>query len=221
MGYGHTMVLVLCMAPMAAAVAENVPRMNAAELQEARAACEQLGRMPNAPMSVEACRAMLDMGAQFEAAANAPAARRPGDERMNCAAIFAELQAVAGAGISDASRTRAQEVVTSGTALASRQAAELNAFIIESYALGAVAGVVGAFTPNFVGAALAAAWQAQVVGLATRQAAEQAPLRTEISATMLANVGELGASLQDNPRFGRLVALAGEKDCEPPEGALR
>jgi hypothetical protein len=160
MGYGHTMMLVLCIAPIAAALAEDMPRMNAAELQSAREACAQLGALPNPPMSVEACRAMLDMGAQFEAAANHPAARRPGDERMSCAAIFAELQAVAGAGISEASRTRAQGVVTSGPALANRQAAELNAFVIKSYALGAVAGVVGAFTPNFVGAALAAAWQA-------------------------------------------------------------
>ena len=78
--------------------------------------------MPNAPMSVAACRAMLDMGAQFDAAANDPAARRAGDERMSCAAIFAELQTVAGAGVSDVSRARSQAVVNSGTAMADRQA---------------------------------------------------------------------------------------------------
>ncbi|MEO8506489.1 MAG: hypothetical protein ABI593_02555 [Betaproteobacteria bacterium] len=215
------LLLVVLVVGMAEARAQGaMPSISAAELQEARAACEQLGRSPNAPISVEACRAMLDMGAQFDAAANDSAARRPDDDRMSCAAIFAELQTVAGAGISDVNRARSQAVVTSGTAMANRQAAELNAFIIESYALGAVAGIVGAFTPNFVGAALSAAWQAQAVGLGMKQAAEQVPLRNEMSATMLANVGELGASMKDNPRFGRLVALAAMKECEAP-GAVK
>jgi hypothetical protein len=162
---------------------------------------------------------MLSIGTRMEAAAEDPTARRPGDEAMSCAAIFAELQTLAGVGISDASSARAAAVVGDGTALGKRQAAELNAFIVESYALGAVAGVVGAFTPNFVGAAIAAAGQAQFVGLATKQAAEQAPLRAQMDETVLAGMGELGQSMQANPRFARLVQLATNKRCEPPANA--
>ena len=199
----------------------GVPQLSAAELEEARVACEALGKMPNAPMSVESCKAMLGMGARLDSAMNDPAGRRPGDEAMTCAAIFAELQTMAGVGIADASMARADAVMAAGTALANRQAAEMTAFIIETYALGAVMGAVSAVTPNFVGAAIAAAWQARFMGLAARQAAEQAPLRAQVNEAVLANLGELGESLQANPRFARLVHLAMAKSCEPPAMAPR
>jgi hypothetical protein len=198
-----------------------MPQLSAAEIEAARASCDALGRMPNAPMSVEACKAMLNIGTTLNAAAADPAARRPGDEAMTCAAIFAELKTLAGAGISDATSARAAAVVADGTALANRQAAELGAFIVESYAMGAVAGAVSAVTPNFVGAAIAAAWQAQFAALAARQAAEQAPLRAQMNEALGASISELNQSMQANPRFARLGQLGMSKGCEPPADVPR
>jgi len=98
--------------------------------------CEQLAGVPNAPMSVEACRAMLDMAKGFEAAAADPSAQRAGDDALTCAHIFAELKAMAGVGISDANAAQSAAVVKDGAALATRQATALTAFVAESYALG-------------------------------------------------------------------------------------
>ena len=172
--------------------------------------------MPNAPISVEACKAMLSVGTRLQSDAADPSARRAGDEAMSCAAIYAELKTLAGAGISDASVAKAEAAVAGGTAMVTRQTAQLSAFIIETYALGLVAGAVDAYTPNFVGAALAAAWQARAAGLGATMAAEQASLRAPLSEAMLANVGELGESMRANPRFARLMQLGASKECEPP-----
>lgn len=196
---------------------DALPPLSAAEIEEARAGCEQLARMPSAPISVEACKAMLGMGTRLQSDAADPVARRPGDESMTCAAIFAELQTLADVGISEAGMAKAEAAVAGGTAVVAHQTAQLGAFIVETYALGAVAGAVGVFTPNFVGAALAAAWQARAMGLGAKMAAEQASLRAPLSEAMMANIGELGQSMQANPRFARLTQLGAGKECEVPE----
>ena len=213
--------LLLALAPIAATAQDPdaLPPLSAADIEEAHAGCEQLGRMPNAPISVEACKAMLGMGTRLQSDASDPAARRPGDEAMSCAAIFAELKTLADVGISETSAAKAEAAVAGGTAMVTRQTAQLSAFIVETYALGLVAGAVGAYTPNFVGAALAAAWQARAMGLGATMAAEQASLRAPLSEAMLANVGELGESMRANPRFARLMQLGTSKECEPPGGA--
>jgi hypothetical protein len=199
----------------------SMPELSPQEIESARASCEALGRMPNAPMSVEACKAMLSIGTALNAAAADPTAQRPGDESMTCAAIFAELKTLAGVGISDHTSTRAGAMVADGTALANRQAGELGTFIAESYALGAVAGAVGAVAPNFVSAAIAAAWQAKFAGLAAKQVAEQAPMRAQMNEVLGASVRELELSMQANSRFARLAQLGASKSCEPPVEAPR
>lgn len=93
-----------------------MPMQSAAQIAQARALCDSLATMPNAPMSVEACRAMTGMAAQWGAAEADPSAKRPGDDAMTCDAIFAELQAEAGAGIGDANGARAEALVVEGTA---------------------------------------------------------------------------------------------------------
>ena len=201
--------------------AAGVPRLSPDELAEAAAACDQLGSMPNAPLSVEACKAMLGMASQFDAAASDPSARRPGDESMSCAAIFAELKTMAGVGISDTTAARTEALLTDATATANRQAAEIGAFMVESQALGAVAGIAGAFTPNFVGAAISAAWQARAMSLGAKQAAEQTQLRARTNETLSAGMDELSRSMQANPRFARLAALGANKRCEPPAEGQR
>jgi hypothetical protein len=199
----------------------GMPRLSPQEIEEARASCEALGRIPNPPMSVAVCKAMLSIGAALDTAAADPTARRPGDETMSCAAIFAEMTSLAGVGISEATATRAAAVVTDATTLSNRQAGELGAFIAESYAMGTVAGAMGAFTPNFVGAAIAAAWQAKFAALAARQATEQAPVRARTNDVLTASIRELEISMEANPRFARLAQLGITQNCEPPAGAPR
>ena len=214
--------LLLCAAINAHAQnSAHSPQLSASELEKAGAACDQLAAMPNPPMSVAACKAMVDMGTSLNAGAADSSAQRPGDEAMTCTAIFTELKTMAGVGISDINTARTEAIVRDGTALANRQAGELNAFIAESYALGAVAGLVGAFTPNFVGAAIAAAWQGQAIALGAKLTAEQAPLHARTNETLLASANELSQSMNANPRFARLGQLAMNRQCEPPAEARR
>jgi|SoiMethySBSTD1v2_1073268.scaffolds.fasta_scaffold169423_3 hypothetical protein len=216
-----TLAVLLASLVAAAQGAGRTPALSAAEIEQARAACDQLATMPNAPMSVESCKAMLNTAERLEAAMSDPSARRPGDEAMSCAAIFAEMKTLAGVGISEATSARAAAAGARSKALQQKQTAEFGAFMAQTYGLGVVAGAVGAVTPNFVGAAIAAAWQAQAMSFAARQAAEQAPVRAEMNESVTAALGELSESMQANPRFGRLVQLAADKGCEPPPDAAR
>lgn len=83
----------------------------------------------------------MGIGAGFDAAAADPSARRPGDDAMTCAQIFGELKTIAGVGIADANTAKAEAVVRDRTALATRQAGEMTAFVAESYVLEAGAGL--------------------------------------------------------------------------------
>jgi hypothetical protein len=93
--------------------------------------------------------------------------------------------------------------------------------MVETQAMGVAAGVVSAFTPNFVGAALAAVWQARALGLAAKQSAEAAPLRAQTSEPMAASMEELNRSMMSNPRFLQLGQLATARNCQPPAQVTR
>jgi hypothetical protein len=178
--------------------------------------CDQLAAMPNAPMSVETCKAMFGMATRFEAAANDPRARRPGDEAMACAQIFDELKTMADVGLSKATTAQMATAVQQGQATAARGTAEMTAFMAETTAIGIAMAAMGPYVPNFVGAAIAAAWQARAVALGARQQAEQAKLSAQMSPAFTAAAAELAQSMQSNPRFARLGQLAIRKECEPP-----
>ena len=177
--------------------------------------CEQLARMPNSPISVATCKSMMGIAAGVESAASAPGAQ-PGDDALTCAQIFSELKALTDVGISDANMANSDALVRDGTALATRHAGELSAFMVESAAVGAAVGALSLVLPNFALTAIAAAWQAQVMGMAARAQAEQAPINARINQAMVANAGELMQAMQANPRFARLMQLGINKNCEPP-----
>jgi hypothetical protein len=183
--------------------------------------CEQLANMPGAPMSVETCKAMLGMAAGLDTAASAPGAQRPGDAAMSCPQIFAELQTMAGVGISELNVAKSDAVVKEGVALADKQAAELTTFMIGSFAMGQAMGAASVVMPGFVVQAIAAAWAAQFVALGVKGQAEQAPVNARMSEVMQSSTGELMQSMQSNPRFARLMRLALAKECEPPSAAVQ
>ncbi len=196
--------------------------MQGAGAQQLDAAeCDKLAGIPNAPISVEACKAMFGMATILEAAANDPRARRPGDEAMTCAQIFDELKTMADVGLSQATSGRMGAVVKEGQATAARGLAEGTAFMAETTAIGIAMAAMGPYVPNFVGAAIVTAWQARAVALGARQQAEQAKLSAKVSPAFTAAAAELAQSMQANPRFARLGQLAIQKACEPPAGLVQ
>ena len=57
----------------------GVPQLSAKEIESARAACDELGRLPNPPISVEACKAMMSLARAW---VRPRATRRPGARAM-------------------------------------------------------------------------------------------------------------------------------------------
>lgn len=178
--------------------------------------CDQLAKIPNPPMSVEACKSMLGLGATLEGMANDPRGVRPGDDAMGCAAIFDELKSMTDVGLSQSTSARMDGVVEQGQAAAARGAAEMTGFMVETAAVGIAIGAMGPYVPNFVGAAIAAAWQARAIGFAAKQQVEGAKLTALTRPALEDAAAELAQSMQDNPRFARLGYLATNKACEAP-----
>ena len=183
------------------------------------AECDKLAGIPNAPISVEACKAMFGLATSLEGAANDPRATRPGDEAMSCAQIFDELKAMTDVGLSKATTTQMAGVVQQGQASVARGTAEMTAFMAETTAIGIALAAMGPYVPNFVGAAITAAWQSKAIALGARQQAEQAKLSAQMGPAFSAAAAELAQSMQANPRFARLGQLAMKKECEPPANA--
>ena len=202
----------------------GLPALSAGEIAEANAACESLAGMPNPPMSVQACKAMLGMAGaaqRMQAAGADPSAQRPGDDQLSCGAIFAELTTLGKDTLAGTSDAKVDAVLADSTALANRQMGEMTGFMAGSMALGAAMGAASAVMPNFVAAAIAAAWQASFIALGTKQAAEQAALRPRRDEAIIESVADFERTLVANPRFARLSDLAVRKQCEAPPGALR
>lgn len=189
------------------------------------AECDQLANMPNAPISAEACRSMMEMARSYERAAADPHASRPGDEALTCAQLFAELKTMRGVGLSDATTRQAAASVEEGVALAQRQAAEISALVAQTIAMGAAAGAIdlaltlatGGFGGGQAAAIASLIFIANATALATKQQADARPVRGRMNQTMVAGSGELSRSLEANPRFARLGQLAMNQSCPPPD----
>ena len=202
----------------------GLPTLSPAELAEANDACDALAGIPNAPMSVQACKAMLGMAGTAErrrSSAADPSASRPGDDQLSCDAIFAEMSTLGGEVLSDAGASQADAAVAEGTALGQRHAGETATFIAGSFALGAAMGAASLVMPGFAAAAIAAAWAGSATAMGTRQVAEQAALRPRRDAAIIASAEDLERAMSANPRFARLSELAMDRECKAPDGAAR
>lgn len=200
----------------------GMPSMTAAEKADANAACESLAALPNPPMSVQACKSLLGMAGTAErmrSTAADPSARRPGDERMSCDAIFAEMTTMGSAFLAESGPAKVEATVAEGLALQQRQSVEGTAFIAGTFALGAAMGLASPVMPNFVAAAIAVAWQASALSLGKKLGAEQAALRPRRDDAIVTTADEFEDAMTGNPRFARLTDLALDKGCEPPAGA--
>ncbi len=207
-----------------AAVAQmpgGMPAPSPGDLAEAAAACEQLGKVPNAPMSVQACKAMLGMSGTIErmqSAAADPSAQRPGDAQLSCDALFAEMTSIGTAQAPPTGSASVDAALAEATALGTRQYAEGTAFVAGTFALGAAMGAASAVMPNFAAAAITVAWQASAVALGKRLVAEQAELTPRRDAAIVATAEDFEQAMAANPRFARLALLGMDKGCEPPPG---
>lgn len=169
------------------------------------AMCDQLAAIPNAPMTLDACRKMLGI------AVDDPAAHRPGDEAMSCAQIFAELESRNPAGVSPEEAARHEALVVQASTMNERHA-KMNAAesAPESAALR-----TAALLPAPLGAPIAATAMASVqkksVGATQRY-------MTEVHQVTGGSADIVEQKFGQDPRRARLGQLAVKKQCAGPGG---
>ena len=182
--------------------------------------CDALTTMPNAPISAQACKAMMGMGDSLTRGAADTSAHRPNDAALTCEQIMAELQITEGIGVSDATAAQSEAAMNEATAVAAKGAGEITAFMAETQALGAAAAgasLLGPVGSHVAGAALSGIVIAKQMALAKKAQANQAAAREKMDPVMIASARDMNESMQSNTRFARLLQLGIQKNCRMPE----
>jgi hypothetical protein len=172
--------------------------------------CQMLARMPNAPMSVQACQQRMAAHADMMGALQTPGGERAGDERMNCEAISAEMKSMKVTGVSAANAAAGEAAGRDLQAAYNRAMAEGAAMMGAQTARSAAAA---AMPGNAAGHAAAMANQAEQKALQDRTAAQMGPARERADAANMAATADLAKAMRANPRFAQLIRLAGERGC--------
>jgi hypothetical protein len=185
------------------------------------AVCDSLAGVPNAPMTPEACRAMIGAAQSMKAAGSDPSAMRAGDETMSCDQINAEMRAVGTPLVSQETGAQARVAADAQMAMMQKQQAEQKAFVAGQVAAGVGIGALG-LLPGGGYAAMAAqqAMMAQQQAFIEKQYQESAGVRAQTDRALTATTTELGQGMQGNPRFARLLDLSVQKNCPPPPDAV-
>jgi hypothetical protein len=199
------------------AYAATLLALSAAHAQQAPAPapamldCQMLARMPNAPMTVQTCEQRIAVHLDMMSALETPGGARPGDERMTCEAIAAELRTLKVSGVSAANAAAGQAAGQDVMAIMQRAMAEGMGLMAGQTARSAAAAVVPG---NAAGHAAAMANQAEQKALQDRTAGQMGPARERMEVASTSATADLVKSMRANPRFARLLKLGGERNCQ-------
>lgn len=176
--------------------------------------CEQMAANSHGAVTVEACKQMMGAQQAYTAAAADPSASRPGDDKMGCDQIAAEIKqqpftpadkgklVEAQTASSDVQKTLAQDQKEM-TALAAKQSAEELARTPLSQ-----------LEPNALAAKEQEKRDAEQKAQRDRMEAEMKP-KAERQMTSTADLmSDVGKQISDNPRLARLMQLALQKGCK-------
>lgn len=172
--------------------------------------CRMLAGIPNAPMTVETCERRMAAQAEMMTAMETPGGERAGDDRMTCEAIVAELKTINVSGVS--ATNAAEGAAAAGDVMAIMQRAQAEAMgtmAIQTARSAAAAAIPG----NVAGHAAATANMAEQKAMQDRVAAQMNPARDRLATANTNAMGDLVKAMRANPRFARLVKLAGERNC--------
>ena len=178
--------------------------------------CNMVAANPGSGMDKASCEAMNQAAASYYNAQHDPAASRPGDEAMSCADIKAELMQQPVAAPSHEHVAAARAATTAMSAEIAKEEAQLAAQTAALSAQAMAASALSVANPI----AGRAADQAVDAEQRTMEAADNAqahaealPIERRVNSSTAAVVGDITPQLDNNPRIGRLVALASEKHC--------
>jgi hypothetical protein len=171
-------------------------------------AAQSAGRMTQAQ-----CEQQFGGYAAMIEAMNQPGGERPGDAAMTCDQIAAELNATPAQGVS-------REHAAEGKAAAEDYKARMARLQAEAAAASAAqtgVNVAAAAVPgNAASGAAMASQLAMQESLNAKAKAEIDPAIARMQAANAASMGDVTRMIQANPRIGRLIQLAGAKNCRMP-----
>ena len=175
--------------------------------------CEQMAAAAHGSISVEACKQMMGAQAAYVAAANDPSASRPGDDKMTCDQIVAEVKQQQFTAPDKAKVAEAQAATTDmQQTLAKQQKEVTEKALAESAALlasdAALGGLTGATTR------LAEKFDAENKAMGERMAKESTPKVERTTNATGEIVADMGKQLTENPRLARLMQMTSAKKCK-------
>jgi hypothetical protein len=175
--------------------------------------CEQIAASSHGSISVEACNKMMGAKQAYDAALSDPSAPRPGDDKLTCEQITAEIKqqqftapdsdkvAEAQSATADLQKTLAEQQKEA----AERAAAQNAALLATTLTGGGFTGATSRLAEKF-------AQENKAAG--ERAAKESAPKAERTTSATGALVADAGEQLTANPRLARLIQLASEKRCK-------
>ena len=175
--------------------------------------CNAMASQSQGRMTVAQCEQQFGAIGGMLDAMNQPGGERPGDERLTCDQIQAELRATPAQGVS---RENAAEGVAAAEDYKARMAklqAEAAAASAAQAAVNVGAAAAGAVVGNAASGAAMASQMAMQESISAKARAEIDPAVARMQAANAASMGDVTRMLQANPRLGRLMQLAVAKNC--------
>ncbi|HUK34447.1 MAG TPA: hypothetical protein VLV86_11075 [Vicinamibacterales bacterium] len=174
--------------------------------------CEQMSASSGGTISVEACKQMTGVQASFESAASDPSASRPGDDKMTCDQIAAEIKQQQFTPPDQAKVTEAQAATTDLKATVEKEQKEVQAEAIKE---AAESSLVSRLIPvNAASAAENKKIEAEQKKINERAAKEQAPKAERMFNASASLIGDTGKQIAANPRLAKLFQMANQRHCK-------
>jgi hypothetical protein len=176
--------------------------------------CEKMAKDSKGSVSVESCRQMLAAMQAYQNAVSDPSASRPGDDKMSCDQIIAEVKQQQFTAPDKTKVAEAQQATDALMKKAAENQAEAEALARKQTAENLAATVVDQFLPNAVLAARAKEQQKEQDALNAKIEKETAPVAEHSIATTASLVGDIGQQAASNPRLAKLMQMASAKHCK-------
>ncbi len=176
--------------------------------------CEQMAKDSRGSISVDTCKQMMAAMQGYQNAASDPSASRPGDDKMTCDQILAEMKQQQ---FTKPDQAKVAEAQTANDALMKKTAesqAEANALAAKQSAENLASTVADQFLPNAVLAAKAKEQQKEQDALKEKVEKETTPLAERSTAATASLVSDVGQQVASNPRLAKLIQMSSAKRCK-------
>jgi len=176
--------------------------------------CEKMAKDSRGSVSVETCKQMTATMQAYQNAASDPSASRPGDDKMTCDQIVAEMKQQ---NITAPDQAKVAEAQTATDALMKKTAenqAEGNALVAKQSAENLASTAVDQILPNSVLAARAKEQQKEQDKLNAKIEKETVPLAERSTAATASLASDIGQQVGSNPRLAKLIQMATAKKCK-------